>query len=231
MPNWVSNSIQSPNTDALLHLRDFNRIVPQPLVTENISGSLPDRALHLFQQGKGWRDLLADSASLDVFAATRHDPPLDPRLTAARMARRYWLGYRLHGHPARSEWCREHWGASYAIDHCLDPEKFEVRFKTAWPHPFPLIKALSRQFPDDVFVVSYASDDLGYNAGEYEMRNGIYLLDDDIDPASREAFEIAFRHWGHAEDYELVDGTYRYRGNADDGGATGNGADAPSAIT
>lgn len=127
--------------------------------------------------------------------------------------RRYWLGYRLHGHPARSEWRRKYWGTVYADEYCLGPGKFEVRFKTAWTHPFPLIKALSRQFPKDYFLVSYASDDLGYNAGEYEMRNGIYLLDDDIENASREAYEIAFRHWGHAEDYELVDGTYHYRGN------------------
>lgn len=146
--------------------------------------------------------------------------------------RRYWLGYRLHGHLTWYDWRCAKWGTKWnADDYRLGPEKFEVRFKTAWSHPFPLIKALSRQFPGDVFVVSYADEDLGYNAGEYEMRNGIYLLDDDIENASREAFEIAFRHWGHAEDYELVDGTYHYRGNADDGGATGNGTDAPSAVT
>ena len=230
MPNWVSNSIQSPNTGALLHLRDFNSIVPQPLVTESISGSLPDRALRLFQQGKGWRDLLEDTVFLDHFDPGKPHLSFEPRYTAAQVARRYWLGYCLHGHPARSEWCREHWGTSCAIDYCLGPGSVEVRFKTAWSHPFPLIKALSRQFPDDVFVVNYADEDLGYNAGEYEIRNGIFQLDDDIENASREAFEIAFRHWGHAEDYELVDGTYRYRGKADDGGATGDGIEAPSSV-
>lgn len=80
MPNWVSNSIQSPNINALLRLRDFNRIVPQPLVTENISGSLPDHALRLFQQGKSWRDLLEDPVFLDCFDADQRCPSPAPPL-------------------------------------------------------------------------------------------------------------------------------------------------------
>ena len=232
MPNWVSNSIQSPNTGALLHLRDFNRIVPQPLVLDIISGYISHHVQEQFQQGKTWRDLLEDPVFLDYFDPDKQHQSLEPCYIAAQAARRYWLGYRLHGHLTWYDWRCAKWGTKWnAGDYRLGPEKFEVRFKTAWSHPFPLIKALSRQFPGDVFVVSYADEDLGYNAGEYEMRNSIYLLDDDIENASREAFEIAFRHWGHAEDYELVDGTYHYRGNADDGGATGNGTDAPSAVT
>lgn len=166
MPNWASNIVKCDNIDALLHLRDFNRIVPQPLVLDIICGGISHYVEEQFQQGKNWRDLLENPVFLDAFAEEKRYP-FEPRYTAVQAARRYWLGYCLHGHPARSEWCREHWGTSCAIDYCLGPGAFEVRFKTAWSHPFPLIKALSRQFPGDVFVVSYADEDLGYNAGEY----------------------------------------------------------------
>lgn len=226
MPNWVSNSIQSPNTDALLQLRNFNRIVPQPLVLDTICGGISTHVELLFAQGKTWRDLLEDPVFLDAFDEEKRHP-LEPRYTAAQAARRYWLSYRLHGYLTWYEWRLEYWGTKWnADDYYLGPGKFEVRFQTAWSHPFPIIKALSRQFPDDVFVVSYADEDLGHNVGEYEMRNGVFLLDDEIYPASREAYEIAFRHWGCAEDYELVDGTYRYR--EDD--ATGDGIEIPPPV-
>ena len=230
MPNWVSNSIQSPNTGALLRLRDFNRIVPQPLALDIICGGISHYVEEQFQQGKNWRDLLENPVFLDAFAEEKRYP-FEPRYTAVQAARRYWVGYRLYGYLTWHEWRCDKWGTKWnASEYRLDLDNGEVRFHTAWSHPFPLIKALSRQFPDDVFVVSYADEDLGYNAGEYEIRNGIFQLDDDIENASREAFEIAFRHWGHAEDYELVDGTYRYRVKADDGGATGDGIEAPSSV-
>ena len=117
------------------------------------------------------------------------------------------------------DWCCEHWGTKWNA-HQYSHECGEVWFETAWSHPYPVIAALSRQFPAEVFSVSYADEDIGNNTGEYDIRNGKLLCGGEIADGSREAFEIAFFHWGGDEDYELVDGEYRYL--CDD--AAGDGA-------
>ena len=81
--------------------------------------------------------------------------------------------------------------------------------------PWPVLEALSRQFPAEVFSVSYADEDLGSDTGTYEMQNGTLLSGSEPDDGSREAFELAFFHWGGEEDYVLRDDGYHHIG--DDG--------------
>ena len=233
MPNWVSNIVKCNNIDALRQLRDFNRIVPQPLVLDIICGGISNHVEWSFAQGKTWRDLLEDPVFLDAFDEEKQCP-FEPRYTAAQAARRYWLGYKLHGYLTWYEWCCAKWVTKWnAIDYCLGPDPFEVRFKTAFEHPFPLIKVLSRQFPAEVFSVSYADETIGYKAGEYRIQNGELLSAGKVANRSREAYEIAFRHWDCAEDYVLHNGTYRHIGDdyIDDDESSDEGAPefAPSA--
>ena len=91
-------------------------------------------------------------------------------------------------------------------------------------HPWPVLEALSRQFPAEVFSVSYADEDIGSDTGAYEMQNGKLLCGGEIADGSREAFDTAFFHWGGEEDYVLRDGSYHHR---DD---DGDGIEAPSSV-
>ena len=181
----------------------------------------------MFAQGKTWRDLLEDPVFLDAFGEEKRHP-LEPRYTATQAARRYWLSYRLHGYFTWYEWRIEYWGTKWnASEYRLGSENGEVWFETAWSHPLPILEALSQQFPYDLFVVSYADEDIGSNAGAYNIKNGKLLVGGAFEDGSREAYEIAFSHWGCAEGYELVDGTYRYR---DEDDATGDGTEIPSPV-
>ena len=210
MPNWVSNIVKCDNSDALRQLCDFNRIVPQPLVLDIICGGISDHVAQLFALGKTWRDLLENPIFLDAFDEEKRHP-LEPRYTAEQAARRYWLGYKLHGYLTWYEWRLEYWGTKWnASEYHLDPENGEVWFETAWSHPYPVIIALSQQFPDCVFSVSYADEDIGSNTGEYRVQNGELLCGGELVDGSREAYEMAFSHWGCAEDYILRNDGYHY---------------------
>ena len=210
MPNWASNIVKCDNINALLRLRDFNRIVPQPLVLDIICGGISHYVEEQFQQGKNWRDLLENPVFLDAFAEEKRYP-FEPRYTAVQAARRYWLGYRLYGYLTWHEWRCDKWGTKWnASEYRLDLDNGEVRFHTAWEHPYPVIAALSRQFPDEVFCASFADEYIGSRTGVYDMQNGKVLASRKFKNGSCEAFEMAFQHWDCAEDYVLRNGYYRH---------------------
>ena len=194
MPNWVSNVVKCDNSDALHQLRDFNLIVPEHPAIALLSGLAAQHAAQLFQQGKSWREVAADAEFVGHLAREQKDIPVKHRLTPARAARRYLLYYKVHGYVDWYDWRCAKWGTKWNVCHYRH-QGGEVWFETAWSHPWPVLEALSRQFPDCVFAVSYADEDIGSNAGAYDM---------------------AFSHWGCAEDYILRDGSYYRRDDEDD---------------
>lgn len=78
-----------------------------------------------------------------------------------------------HGTNNWRDWSVNNWGTkwnAYGEEGRIDDEV--VKFDTAWSHPLPVIKALSRKFPDKLLHVEYADEDLGVNFGSYNMKNG-----------------------------------------------------------
>ena len=70
------------------------------------------------------------------------------------------------------DWCTENWGTKWNAYETERTSDGEVRFKTAWEHPKPVITALSRKFPSADIVVKYADEALGKNLDHYRMKNG-----------------------------------------------------------
>jgi hypothetical protein len=79
------------------------------------------------------------------------------------------------------EWNVENWGTKWnAYDAKVTPaagDLVEVRFDTAWSHPYPVIEALSLKFPEEPITVVFADEDLGCNLGSYEILNGEVTID------------------------------------------------------
>lgn len=67
----------------------------------------------------------------------------------------------------------------------------EVQFDTAWAHPFPVIEALSRKFPEAEIKVVFADEDLGQNCGGYVIRNGELTDGTKFEEGSDEALNFA----------------------------------------
>lgn len=226
MPNWVSNHVQCANTDALSRLRDFSLIIPEHPAIALLPGLAAQHAAQLYQQGKSWRAVATDPAFVASLDQEQKDTPAKHRLTPARAARRYLLYCKVHGCVDWYNWRCEHWGSKWNVCHYRHHGS-EVWFETALMHPWPVLEALSRQFPAEVFSVSYADEDIGSDTGTYEMQNGKLLTGGEPDDGSREAFELAFFHWGGEEDYVLRDGNYHHRDD-DEAGHEDTSKSAPS---
>ena len=92
------------------------------------------------------------------------------------------------------------------------PGEKRLSFNTRFFHPFPVIAALSRRFPDEVFDVSFAEESLGYSTGLYTIQNGNYRHFDLPKDLRNAAFHHGFFHWGWQSHYEFGDESYRFIG-------------------
>ena len=218
MPNWVINQVTCDNLQALADLRDFNRIVPMPVVYEHTdAGSASSHFKALWKAGMTYEEMLQEPPRykpvMDDYGNLIYVPRPEERAKWPKMLRRFLLAQRLHGFADWYDWRLANWGTKWpASDYLPDYELLSCTFETAWSHPVEIIEALSVRYPDTELVVSYADENIGYNAGRYTIRNGIYGYADDVMCGSKEAFEIAFSLWGGEEDYRFdkLTGTYEY---------------------
>lgn len=209
MPNWVSNHVQCDNSDALLRLRDFSLIIPEHPAIALLSGLAAQHAAQLYQQGKSWQAVAADPVFVACLGQDQKNTPAKHRLTPEHAARRYQLYFKIHGFVDWYDWRCQYWGSKWNVCHYRH-QGDEAWFETALMHPWPVLEALSRQFPTEVFSVSYADENIGSDTGAYEMQNGALLTGGELDDGSREAFELAFFHWGGEEEYVLRDDGYHH---------------------
>ncbi|MCF6442058.1 hypothetical protein L1077_21745 [Pseudoalteromonas luteoviolacea] len=87
---------------------------------------------------------------------------------------------RNHGHYHMMDFARTAWGTKWNA-YGQNPENnkgSEVRFKTAWSHPKPVIIALSKKLPEEKISIKYADEDTGSNCGTYIIQNGEMLICD-----------------------------------------------------
>lgn len=217
MPNWVINELTCDQPHVLSQLRDFNRIIPMPLILEKtVSGSHSHHFEQLVDEKMTYCEMLQrppaylrkDENGNKVYVTGEADKAAWPSLL-----RRYYLGLKLYGHPTWYDWCLYHWGCKWnAKDFEINESGTRCRFETPWSHPMPLVEALSRTYPQALIEVQFADETIGYNAGRYTIKDGEYLVPDDIVCGSREAYEIAFDLWGGREEYRYdeEEGSYVY---------------------
>ena len=75
------------------------------------------------------------------------------------------------------DWNCTYWGTKWDVsDWWLFHDS--LIFATAWSHPMEFFIALSKQYPEAVFAVEYADEDLGNNCGCVFYKNGRYAVRD-----------------------------------------------------
>lgn len=72
-------------------------------------------------------------------------------------------------------WSIGHWGTKWIADVVMMEDELGWRLNTAWSAPDELIKVLSVIFPEVIFELRYADEDLGYNCGVMQFRDGMYM--------------------------------------------------------
>lgn len=94
------------------------------------------------------------------------------------------------------------------------PTSRRISLRTYDQAPHWIIAVLSRQFPDDIFRVSVATDTIGCGCSTYAIRNGTISGKEELPDYSREAYELAFQHFPlcrYRYVYSAATGTYRER--------------------
>lgn len=88
-------------------------------------------------------------------------------------------------------WNVENWGTKWGAYNMEVRDDTTVKFETAWSHPWPIIKALSRKFPHKGIMVCYADEDLGHNCDAYSIQDGEIVQAASFPSGSDEANELA----------------------------------------
>lgn len=96
----------------------------------------------------------------------------------------------LYGYPSWWDWRGRHWGTPWnAFQPSLLDEGFGWIFETAYNRPEPIVRALSKNFPDPLFTLRYADEVYGVNCGEVTYQDGnethIYLPEERTSVAAK----------------------------------------------
>lgn len=191
MPNHITNIIKSSpeviraliNTDESGKLLiDFGNIIPKPKRLDDVivDGS-EDVVKYLFNENthKGY---MGNGYSFDRFLSSGglssyDDKRFESFINMIRNKREY-------GHTSWYDWSCENWGTKWnAYDYDITEDDIAdgvIKFDTAWACPLPVIKELSRKFPNDEIELRYADEDIGHNYGHLFIKNGAILAEGKI---------------------------------------------------
>jgi len=69
------------------------------------------------------------------------------------------------------DWCIENWGTKWDVNETYENDEGYICFDTAWSTPHEIICELSIRYPELIFEVTFADEDLGNNCGMYKLKN------------------------------------------------------------
>lgn len=203
----VSNDVISDNREALLLLANFELLVQVP--------QAPVLPASCSQEQFNY--LCREPAMIEEVAATLECHFANRRAAMAAVRAQYEYNRLMDlfdGCPQTDKLRRQLlWGCpGNAEEVVYSRGEKRLSFKTRYFHPYPVIMALSRRFPDELFDVTFAEENLGYNAGGYTIQNGQYQHFDVPEDLSSAAYNHGFFHWGWQSHYECDGEHYRFVG-------------------
>jgi len=118
------------------------------------------------------------------------------------------------------DWTCNNWGTKLGayevqVDEVADDNgvlTIQIVFQTAWSSGATVLDYLARQFPTIEFRLIYADEDCGSNTGEITWKDG-GITESDLPDYSMENY---FECWGGVEDWECVDGEWKWKEDEDE---------------
>ena len=190
---------------SVMNPHNHSQLIPEERIT-------PDEFLAATRDAKACRrsyyvrtpDIwLSDKDILDYSGSDDAKTPED----LVRLGRQYLTNFCEHGASTWYDWSVNNWGTKWNNDPdtpVVDPETGAIHFDTAWSMPEPIFMELSRQYPELTFDVSWADEDIGYNVGNREYRNGEVVNEYIPEFGTDEAEEMAFDIKGFADDVIVI---------------------------
>lgn len=198
MPNWIKNRIDFQGERAIIEkafefikgesgLMDFNKVIPMPETYRKY-----DTTNH--PNGVGIED---QALKLEYIKATREQ-------------------MRKYGEVGWYDWSVRYWGSKWNACDARRVDDF-IEFETAWSGVPKVVKELAKKFPELYLCYSYADEDAGNNVGTGYSDYGESKLwfSEEIDN-SDDAWSVFFDLWGCEDEYEKVDGKWRYKEDSEE---------------
>lgn len=218
MPNWVTNKLTIQGTekqvkevlaaiagdvqaDYTKECIDFNKIIPMP---EDLRIEAGSRGMTGVEYIKGESLFRTRDEIYALWDSMKESEKEQCLLLGAK----YIANTIRYDTPSWYEWRIEHWGTKWnACEARLDGN--DVWFDTAWSTSQPVIETLSKKFPKVVLNVEYADENLGDNVGIYAYKAGEKVECEEMSGENK-GVALAIHLKGLEDQYELIDGEYRY---------------------
>lgn len=169
------------NEDELSLVIDFGKIIPMPPSLKIPSGSSTDNGLAIIKFQKtgnpnelslmlSWPWVKAEGISkVDelvkyLIESKRAD------LVAGQQA---LDNIEKYGYKDWYDWSTAIWGTKWNAYSQTENSIDDISFHTAWSSPIPVIRNLSKMFPNVEITLRYADEDFGYNCGEITFAGGV----------------------------------------------------------
>lgn len=216
MPNYVKNNITIIGTNEKIYECldfcksddsefDFNKIVPmlEELNIDEDESSKNERVHDILRRVP---DLLY--GNLDQALENKSYASPDNSDEYIELGKRLVDNCSKYGCTTWYEWHYNNWGTKW---NAMDAEvgsalgsECDIYFNTAWSAPVPIFSALSKKFPDLIFSISYADEDIGSNCGYMNFANGIQESEK-IFEYGDDSVKFACDVWGYDPEEYLED--------------------------
>lgn len=216
MPNYVKNNITVIGTNEKIYECldfcksddsefDFNKIVPmlEELNIDEDESSKNERVHDILRRVP---DLLY--GNLDQALENKSYASPDNSDEYIELGKRLVDNCSKYGCTTWYEWHYNNWGTKW---NAMDVEvgsalgnECNIYFNTAWSAPVPIFSALSKKFPDLIFSISYADEDIGSNCGYMNFANGIQESEK-IFEYGDDSVKFACDVWGYDPEEYLED--------------------------
>lgn len=187
---------------------DFDNIIPCPQVIKDV-GEIHHGIVTAVKE-KYMADLSTNPLVAMMEQASRFKSKVDPKDQVE--FEKACKAYEETGYCYWYDWNIAYWGTKWGAydqpDKRTKISKGIIWFQTAWSAPVRIMVKLTDLFPDVEFLLSYADEDTGYNAGFVRCKDGLHRVEK-LTNQSKEAYDLYFElHPESRDEYEFVNGKY-----------------------
>ena len=239
MPNYVKNSIQMKGITSLPLFStdkngelffDFNKIIKEPKALLAVDeGSMTNIAIAYYLMtpksmlfdtvSKDEKQLLEEligneEAQKEIYERAKqvNGKGLYENVDLYAVGKRYVNNYKKYGATTWYQWRIQKWGVKWNASDYRKENDDKIHFTTAWDMPEPILKRLSKKYPDVEISCMWADEDVGANAGACIYKNGKCISGGFAENRSDTAYEIYVSLWGETSElYKDEKGHYQYR--------------------
>ena len=232
MPNHITNLVQFVcpkkkfneiaefvRTDnSFLGTVDFNKLIPMPESLKIECGSRGEEGFKLYKDFLKWKENQHLKGNQED-ALRDYVKQIGADYDVVMLGKQYCENLVNYGATTWYDWSIAHWGTKWNAYDCqeIDHDAMYLQFNTAWSCILPIMKELSKRFPNVSISYSWADEDIGNNVGPVVLLGGKVIEEHIPQGGSKEAYELTaevmdfdLAEWGFA--FDKIRGTYEYMG-------------------